>query len=118
VELQVRVIISSEKLDIADDEENRIVVLPAGATEEQKVPVEARTNGEFPVDIEIVTPANESVAVTEPIRVTARVNALSGLGQFATGAFLLVLASWWIQHLRKRRRAAARAAAAGTATTT
>jgi hypothetical protein len=106
VALKVRVIISSEKLDIDPEDENRIVELAPGATEEQKVPVEARTNGEFPVDIEIVTPGDDDVAVTDPIRVTARVNALSGLGQFATGAFLLVLASWWIQHFRKRRRAA------------
>jgi hypothetical protein len=109
VELKVRVIISSEKLEIDAEDENRIVVLAPGASQEQQVPVEARTNGEFPVDIEIVTPGNEDVAVTEPSRVTARVNALAGLGQFATGAFLLVLASWWVQHLRKRRRAAAAA---------
>jgi hypothetical protein len=109
VELKVRVIISSEKLDIDAEDENRIVVLAAGESLEQKVPVEARTNGAFPVDIEIVTPDNENVAVAEPIQVTARVNALTGLGQFATGAFLLVLLSWWVQHFLKRRRAAAAA---------
>jgi hypothetical protein len=110
VDLKVRVIISSEKLEIDDEYQNREVLLPAGESSEQQVPVEARTNGQFPVDIKIVTPGNENVAVTDPIRVTARVNALAGLGQFATGAFLLVLLSWWVQHLRKRRRAAAAAA--------
>jgi hypothetical protein len=104
VELKVRVIISSEKLDIDDEDEDRIVVIAPGETREVPVPVEARTNGAFPVDIELVTPDNEDVAITEPIQVTARVNALTGIGQFATGAFLLVLLSWWVQHLRKRRR--------------
>lgn len=110
VDLNVRVIISSEKLDIDPDDEDRVVPIAAGQTSEVEVPVEARTNGEFPVDIAIVTPENQNVAVAEPIQVTARVNALTGLGQFATGAFLLVLLSWWVQHLRKRRRAAAAAA--------
>lgn len=110
VDLNVRVIISSEKLDIDAEDEDRIVPIAAGETLEVEVPVEARTNGAFPVDINIVTPDNENVAVTDPIRVTARVNALTGLGQLATGAFVLVLLSWWVQHLRKRRRAAAAAA--------
>jgi hypothetical protein len=38
---------------------------------------------------------------------TARVNALTGLGQFVFGALALVLASWWFQHIRRRRAASA-----------
>lgn len=111
-DLTVRVIIDSTKLEIDDADANSLVQLPAGQSVEKAVPVEARTNGEFPVDVQIVTPANEKVAVTEPVQLSARVNALTGLGQLATGAFVLVLLSWWVQHLRKRRRTAAAAASA------
>jgi len=31
--------------------------------------------------------------------------ALTGLGQVVTGAFVLILISWWIQHARSARRA-------------
>src|SRR5690606_2712423 len=103
-DLTVRLIISSTKLDIAPDDADSLVQLPAGQSFEKRVPVEARTNGEFPVDIKIVTPSNENVAITEPVQLSARVNALTGLGQLATGAFVIVLLSWWVQHLRKRRR--------------
>ena len=35
---------------------------------------------------------------------TARVNALTGLGQVVTGGAVLVLLSWWFAHFRRRRR--------------
>ena len=37
---------------------------------------------------------------------TARVNALAGLGQVVTGGAVLVLVSWWYGHFRRRRRIA------------
>ena len=50
--------------------------------------------------------------IGEPIVLTARVNALSGLGQLLTGAALLVLATWWFSHFR--RTAAPATQCAGT----
>ncbi len=110
-DLKVRLIVESNKLEI--DDPNRLVLLPAGETEEVEIPVDARTNGEFPVEVRITTPEG-NVAVTEPVVMTARVNALTGLGQLATGAFVLVLLTWWVHHFRQRRRKAAAAAAAVT----
>lgn len=110
-DLTVRLIVDSSKLEI--DDPNRLVLLPAGQTEEVAIPVDARTNGEFPVDVRLTTPEGD-VDVTEPVVMTARVNALTGLGQLATGGFVLVLLTWWVHHLRQRRREAAAAAAAVT----
>ena len=40
----------------------------------------------------------------EPVVLTARVNALTGLGQVVTGGAILVLGSWWFAHFRRSRR--------------
>ena len=50
----------------------------------------------------MLTPSGSVIG--EPIVLTARVNALSGLGQLLTGAALLVLATWWFSHFRRKRR--------------
>jgi hypothetical protein len=68
-----------------------------------EIPVLVRSNGTFPVTIEMLTPAGE-LAIAEPLVLTARVNALTGLGQVLTGGALLVLATWWFSHFRARRR--------------
>ena len=51
----------------------------------------------------MLTPVG-SLPVQDPLVLTARVNALSGLGQLVTGGALLVLISWWYGHFRRRRR--------------
>jgi hypothetical protein len=114
-DLTVRLLVSSDKLTIEEPDSDQLVPLAAGQSVDVPVPVEALTNGEFPVDIEVVTPSNTDVQVTEPVQITARANALTGLGQLATGAFVLVLVTWWVQHFRSRRRRAAAAPAAATA---
>jgi HAMP domain-containing protein len=68
-----------------------------------ELPVRTRANGTFPVSIELLTPVGQEM-IGEPIVLTARVNALTGLGQVLTGGAFLVLASWWFSHLRSRRR--------------
>ena len=50
----------------------------------------------------MLTPSGSVIG--EPIVLTARVNALSGLGQLLTGAALVVLATWWFSHFRRKRR--------------
>ena len=42
---------------------------------------------------------------------TASVNALTGLGNLVTGAFLLLVLTWWVRHVRLTRRSRAAAAA-------
>ena len=67
------------------------------------IPVEARSNGTSSLTISILTPTLGE-DVTTPLVLTARVNALTGLGQVVTGAAVLVLVSWWYGHFRRRRR--------------
>ena len=67
------------------------------------VPVEARSNGTSSIELSVATPAGE--AIGEPVELTARVTALTGLGQVLTAGFILVLLTWWFATWRGRRRA-------------
>lgn len=100
-DLRVDVRLSSSKLRFGA--QNDAVTLPAGTTTSIEVPVEARSNGRFPVVLQLFTPdGNELLGA--PVTFTARVNALAGLGQLVTGVALLLLISWWASHLRRERR--------------
>jgi hypothetical protein len=68
------------------------------------VPVEAESNGTSSITLVVSTPAGEPLG--DPVTLTARVTALTGLGQVLTGGFVLVLLTWWFTHWRNRRRAA------------
>ncbi len=68
------------------------------------VPVVARSNGTSPVTVEVLTPPPTSVSLTDPVTLTSRVNALTGLGQVLTAALFLILLTWWFSHWRARRR--------------
>ncbi len=67
------------------------------------VPVRAKANGTAPITLQILTPAGE--AIGDPVTITSRVSAFTGLGQVLTAGFLLVLLTWWFAHWRSRRRA-------------
>ncbi|HEU4841619.1 MAG TPA: hypothetical protein VFT09_09260, partial [Ilumatobacteraceae bacterium] len=77
--------------------------LAANSVTEVEIEVESRSNGTSGITIDVLTPVG-SLPVQEPLVLTARVNALSGLGQLVTGGALLVLISWWYGHFRRRRR--------------
>ena len=64
------------------------------------------------MEIELLSPAFEQ-RVDGPVFLTARVNALTGLGQVITGGAVLVLLSWWFGHFRRRRRERLNGAGAG-----
>lgn len=100
-DLRVNIRLSSSKLRFGS--QNDAVVLPAGTTTSVEVPVQARSNGRFPVILQLFTP-DGTQALGAPVTFTARVNALAGLGQLVTGIALLLLVSWWIHHLRRERR--------------
>jgi hypothetical protein len=74
-----------------------------------EIPVEARSNGTSPVTVEILTPSLDPL--TEPVTLTSRFTALTGLGQVLTAGLLLILLTWWFSHWRVRRRAASTAPA-------
>lgn len=102
IPLRVRVRMSSSKLLFPAGDQ--VVVLEPNAFTEVRIDIEARTNGRFPVSLEVFTPVGD-VALAPPVPLTASINALSGVGNLLTGAALLVLLSWWVRHLRRNRRA-------------
>jgi hypothetical protein len=79
------------------------VTLPSGEYTDVLVPIEARSNGKFPVTLEVLTPIGDS-RLSTPVPLAARVNALSGLANLLTGTLLLVLITWWVRHVRRQRR--------------
>jgi hypothetical protein len=98
--LTVFIRLTAEKLAVPGGDE-RAVLAPNGITE-TSVPVIARSNGVFPVTIEVLTPAGNPLG--EPVEFTARVNNLTGLGRVITVGAALVLISWWFSYYRRRRR--------------
>jgi hypothetical protein len=99
--LSVLVTLSSAKLTFP--EKPQIVTVAANSAVDVIVPVVARANGTFPLEVVLYTP-DGTAQVGKRIRLSARVSALAGLGQLVTGVALLLLASWWIAHWRKQHR--------------
>lgn len=101
VPLTVRVRMTSSKLLFPGGDQT--VTLPPQAFFDVEIPIEVRTNGRFPVILEVFTPVGD-LHLASPVRLTARVNAISGLGNLVTGALLLVVITWWVRHVRQSRR--------------
>ena len=99
--LLVRVHLTSSKLILPTDDQ--VVTLPAGTTTLVEIPVTAKSNGRFPVTLQLFTPLGD-ITVGSPAVFSARVNALAGLGQLFTGIAVLLLLSWWIHHLRREHQ--------------
>lgn len=97
--LRVRVHVESDKLIFPEGDLDR--VLEANQITTIDIPVEARSNGVFPVVVELRTPAGTQIV--EPVELTARVSTLTGLGRLFTVGALLVLATWWFSFFRRRR---------------
>ena len=108
--LTVRIRVRSSKI-ISEQPADQVV--PASGSARFDVPVEARSNGTFTIEVDVLTPDNERLA--DPVVLKAKVTRVTGLSQVVTGGAALVLASWWFSHLRRRRRR--RLAAAGMAAT-
>ena len=102
--LSVLITLSSAKLTFP--EKPQVVTVAANSAIDVIVPVIARANGTFPLEVVLYTP-DGSAQVGKRIRLSARVSALAGLGQLATGVAILLLMSWWVAHWRKQHRAKA-----------
>jgi hypothetical protein len=100
--LTVIVHVESDKLLFPQNDVS--VTLAPNTSTAIQIAAEARSNGVFPVRVELRTPAGNQLA--EPIVLTARVNTLTGLGRVVTIGLLMVLATWWLTYFRRRRRAA------------
>jgi hypothetical protein len=98
--LNVKLRLSSPKLTFPEGDQ--IVLLRPNSETSVIVPVRARANGTSLVTVELLTPVDQPLA--EPVLVTSRVNALTGLGQVLTGGLIIVLLTWWFNHWRTRRR--------------
>jgi hypothetical protein len=101
IPLTVVVRLSSSKLLFPDGDQT--VELPPNAFKEVRIAIEARSNGDFPVTLNVLTPLGK-VAITDPVALTASIKALSGVGILLTGAALLILLTWWVRHFRRNRR--------------
>ena len=101
VALSVKVELASAKLQFPQGPQ--IITIAPNSAIDVVVPVQARANGSFPLNVILTTP-DGLTQVGKPTRLTARVSALAGLGQVATGAAILILLSWWIAHWRAGKR--------------
>ena len=99
--LDVVVALDSTKITFPEGTQ-RVTLRPLDETS-VIVPVEAEANGTSSINLVVSTPAGQTLG--EPVTLTARVTALTGLGQVLTGGFVLVLLTWWFTHWRNRRRA-------------
>jgi hypothetical protein len=99
--LDVIVALDAQKVTFPDGEQ-RVTLRPLDETS-LFVPVQAESNGTSSIDVVVSTPAGQ--ILDEPVTLTVRVSALTGLGQVLTGGLILVLLTWWYTHWRSRRRA-------------
>jgi hypothetical protein len=99
--MTVQVQVVSSKLRFKN--EIATIQIPANGSNELVVDVVALSNGLFPVEVKIFT-ADGLSQLGKKIEVSARVNALAGLGQIVTGVGLLLLATWWVAHIRRKYR--------------
>jgi hypothetical protein len=101
--LTVRILLNSPKLEFPEG--SKLVTLAASSTTDVVIPVRTRTNGRFPVRLEVRTP-DGALTVIEPVTFSARVTALAGIGQFVMISFILIVLAWWWASWRKSRREA------------
>lgn len=100
-DVRVRIRLTSAKLNLPEGD--KVVLIPAQSSTAVDIPVVARSNGRFPVSLQLLTP-DGNVPIGPVATLTARVNALAGLGQLVTGIALLLLLSWWVSHFRRQHR--------------
>jgi hypothetical protein len=109
--LKVLVRYSSSKLDFPKNDQ--IEVIDAAETL-LETPVIVKSSGRFQVTVQVFT-ADGSQELVGRTAITAQATVLTGMAQVVTVAFILILATWWFQHVRsaRRQRAAATAESVG-----
>jgi hypothetical protein len=100
VPITVEVRLTSAKLRFPT---TSVVTVPAAGVSHLRIPVEARTNGRFPVEVAIVTPLGGE-PIGAPVTFSVRAGRLTGMGLFLTFAAVLILLTWWVHTVRRKRR--------------
>jgi hypothetical protein len=106
--ITVKVRLSSAKLTFPEGDQT---VLLEG-TEQLRIPVETRASGTFPVIVQVLTPVGDAEAAPAA-QLTVQVPAFSGFGIVLIVGLLIVLATWWVHHVRSTRRRLRAAASTG-----
>lgn len=97
--VKVKVRFSSAKLTFPEGDQTVLL----DGTEQLRIPVETRASGTFPLVVQILTPIGDA-EVAPATQLTVQVSAFSGLGIVLIVGLLLVLATWWVHHVRAQRR--------------
>ena len=97
--LEVLIRINAPRLVVPD--EPLATTLPPGVSNVQ-VPVEARSNGSFDVEVEVLSPVG--TPVVSGVTIVAKAMTLSGFGRLIGFGLILTLISWWVSHLRRQRQ--------------
>jgi hypothetical protein len=106
--ITVKVRLSSAKLTFPEGDQT---VLLQG-TEQLRIPVETRASGTFRVVVQVLTPVGDAEAAPAA-QLTVQVPAFSGFGIVLIVGLALVLATWWVHHVRSTRRRQRAAASTG-----
>ena len=99
--LRVMVRLTATKLTFPKGDQ--VVTIEAKSITDVAVPVVARTNGSFPVSLDVLSP-DGGMALINTLYLKARVSALTGVAQLLTGGGLLMLLAWWGRNVRRGRR--------------
>lgn len=99
VSLRIRLTSPTGKMSFVPTEID--IVIPANGQQELSVAANARANGLIPVELVLASPTG---TVLDVAQLRIRVNAIAGLGRGISGVFVLLLAAWWIVHVRRHIR--------------
>jgi hypothetical protein len=108
--VRVRIKFDSDKLVFSNGAQQTFTLKPRNNT--IRFPVETRTSGTFPLNIEVTS--EDGRLPLSSARYTVRSTVISGVGIFLTIGAGLFLAIWWITHWRRSRRRPVRPATVAT----
>lgn len=108
--VRVRIKFDSDKLVFTKGAQQTFTLKPRNNT--IRFPVETRTSGTFPLNIEVTS--EDGRLPLSSARYTVRSTVISGVGIFLTIGAGLFLAIWWVTHWRRSRRQPVRPATVAT----
>lgn len=103
---QVTLLLRGDRLLLPDAVDGRLTVLLTEQSTRIDLRVEARSTGDAPLDVVLVTP-DEQVELGRA-RVTVRATAFSGVGVVLLAASAAFLVVWWTRTIVRERRSARR----------